>query len=105
MKISDFTLSCQLKPGEKVTNAAGTPSYVAPEIISEKLYDERCDFWSLGVILFLLLSGSLPFFHEETAELFDKIKAGKYSFSDEVWDCVSSEAKDLVKRLLKVEPK
>jgi serine/threonine protein kinase len=104
LKISDFKLSLQLKPDEYATNAAGTPFYVAPEIISEKSYDKRCDFWSLGVILFLLLSGSLPFYHKETSVLFDKIKAREYSFTSNVWNYVSSEAKDLVGRLLRVDP-
>jgi calcium-dependent protein kinase len=86
LKISDFSVAIQLEPGEFAHEAVGTPFYVAPEIISEKDYDQKCDLWSLGVILFLTLSGSLPFFHENTEILFELIKAGKYSFEDKVWD-------------------
>ena len=58
MKIADFGLACM---DETSTVVAGTPCYIAPEILSNKSYDKRCDLWSLGVILFLLLSGELPF--------------------------------------------
>ena len=58
VKISDFGLACK---DEKSMTIAGTQNYIAPEIISNKAYDKRCDLWSLGVILFLLLSGDLPF--------------------------------------------
>ena len=58
MKIADFGLACM---DETSTVVAGTPCYIAPEILSNQPYDKRCDLWSLGVILFLLLSGELPF--------------------------------------------
>ena len=63
IKIADFGLAC--KNDEPLSLIAGTPGYIAPEIISCKPYDSRCDFWSLGVIMFLLLSGELPFEHED----------------------------------------
>ena len=76
VKICDFGLSRQVRADFKARTVAGTPNYIAPEILQCKPYDEKCDYWSLGVILFLLLSGSLPFEHEEHFELFELIKAG-----------------------------
>ena len=61
IKIADFGLACFTTADEPLRKIAGTPGYIAPEIISCKPYDSRCDYWSLGVIMFLLLSGELPF--------------------------------------------
>ena len=65
IKIADFGLSCFTSPDEPLNMIAGTPGYIAPEIISKKPYDHKCDYWSLGVILFMLLAGELPFQHED----------------------------------------
>ena len=61
IKIADFGLATFVLQDEPLLTIAGTPGYIAPEIISRKPYDQRCDFWSLGVILYLLLAGELPF--------------------------------------------
>ena len=61
IKIADFGLACFTAADETLSKVAGTPGYIAPEIISCKPYDNKCDYWSLGVIMFLLLSGELPF--------------------------------------------
>ena len=78
LKIGDFALACQ---DEKSNVVAGTPCYIAPEIISNQPYDKRCDLWSLGVILFLLLSGELPFLHDEPYESFKLTRKGVYEFT------------------------
>ena len=62
----------------------GTPWYVAPEVLNRQ-YDKRCDLWSVGVVTYTLLSGSLPFKGANTAELYKKIKAVDYSFCGNVW--------------------
>ena len=82
----------------------GTPSYTAPEILFKKPYDFRCDYWSLGVTLFFLLSGTLPFDHENIADLFELIKQGKYDKKAESWLHISLEAKNLIEGLLVVDP-
>jgi len=86
------------------SSVVGTPSYTAPEILQSKDYDFRCDYWSLGVILFLLLSGTLPFEHEDTIELFEMIKEGKYNKKAGSWRYVSAQAKNLISGLLVVDP-
>lgn len=78
VKIADFGLSRFFDEDKWAKTIAGTPAYIAPEIISKQPYSEKCDFWSLGVILFLLLSGKLPFMHEDHFQMFKLIKAGEY---------------------------
>lgn len=82
----------------------GSPYYVAPEVLEEN-YGLQCDIWSLGVILYILLSGYLPFGGDNPGEVFEKIKAGKYSFNQSEWDKVSDEAKDLIKHMLEINTK
>ena len=79
VKISDFGLARYVCPDNNVlaSTTCGTPGYVAPEILEdEKKYDTRVDFWSLGVVMFIMLSGQPPFFHEDNFELFEMIKDG-----------------------------
>ena len=73
----------------------GTSYYVAPEVI-EGTYSEKCDIWSVGVILFILLSGEPPFNGNTDEEIVEKIKIGEYEFSNERWNEISDEAKDLI---------
>jgi len=106
IKITDFGLAKQLnKTGEKMNTACGTPGFVAPEILRNKAYTDKVDLWSTGVILYILLCGFPPFYDESTAKLYGKIKRGEYDFPDPYWTDISSEAKDLVKKMLTVDPK
>lgn len=77
---------------------------MAPEVIS-KDYNEQCDAWSCGVILYAMLSGRPPFNAEHDLEVMRLIKVGKYHMSGHVWDKVSIHAKDLVRKLLQYDPK
>jgi len=72
---------------------------MAPEVIKRQ-YNYMCDLWSAGVILYIMLSGYPPFYGEDDPEVFEKIAAMDYDFDDEIWEQVSGEAKDLIKRLL-----
>lgn len=73
VKISDFGLARGISGGNMAETCCGTPGYVAPEVIGKQPYDARCDIWSLGVIMFVLLSGTPPFFHKDNFELFGLI--------------------------------
>jgi calcium/calmodulin-dependent protein kinase I len=96
IKVSDFGLARLLTADQLATTTCGTPGYVAPEIISEKPYNEACDFWSVGVVLFILLSGEPPFYHEDNFELFELIKKCKYDLNKPAWKNISDEAKDFI---------
>lgn len=96
IKIIDFGLG-QMLDHYEMKSTVGTPYYLAPEIISSKKYDKECDNWSLGVIMFILLSGYLPFFGNTAPEVFEKIKKCDYAFKQNSWEKVSHEAKDLIK--------
>merc|ERR1712216_730821 len=83
----------------------GTPGYVAPEILRNQGYDGGVDMWSMGVILYILLCGFPPFYEEDLPALFEQIIEGRYDFPSPWWDQISENAKDLVKKLLTVDPK
>ena len=74
--------------------------YVAPEVLRKQPYTFSCDVWSLGCIIYALLSGSLPFDHESQKETIRMTLEDKLVFDLPVWDDVSTQAKDLVKKLL-----
>ena len=68
------------------------------------VYGPPCDLWACGVILYMLLSGEAPFWNEETPQLLIAIARGEFDFSSPQWSTISSEAKDLIRRLLVVDP-
>jgi len=104
MKVSDFGLARFIDGETFATTTCGTPGYVAPEILEQSPYKENCDFWSVGVVLFILLSGVPPFYDEDNFELFEKIKKCQYDFSAPAWRHISKEAKDFISKLLVVDP-
>jgi 5'-AMP-activated protein kinase catalytic alpha subunit len=77
IKIVDFGLSNQYKPGEKLKTACGSPCYAAPEMIAGKRYEcINVDIWSCGIIIYAMLCGYLPFEDPNTSILYKKIIAG-----------------------------
>lgn len=104
VKIADFGLSKDFTGDSVMSTCCGSPSYVAPEILEQGEYSNACDIWSIGVILYVLLSGYLPFYGNTQEELFDKILTASFSFNNKCWDDVSEQAKDLVSRMLTLKP-
>jgi|LakMenE18May11ns_1017448.scaffolds.fasta_scaffold9812683_2 serine/threonine protein kinase len=81
----------------------GTAYYIAPEVLNGS-YNEKCDLWSIGVILYILLSGKPPFGGNNDDAIIEKVKIGKYTMSGTVWDQRSSEVKDFIRKLMEVDP-
>ncbi|XP_043941756.1 MAP kinase-interacting serine/threonine-protein kinase 1 [Protopterus annectens] len=128
VKICDFDLvsgvklssACSPITTPELTTPCGSAEYMAPEVVEvytdeATVYDKRCDLWSLGVILYIMLSGYPPFTgHCGTDcgwdrgeacracqhKLFESIQEGKYEFPEKDWSCISEEAKDLISKLL-----
>uniref|UniRef100_A0A8C5E827 phosphorylase kinase n=1 Tax=Gouania willdenowi TaxID=441366 RepID=A0A8C5E827_GOUWI len=111
IKLTDFGFAVQIKPGQKLKEVCGTPGYLAPEIIEcsmdagHKGYDTAVDIWSAGVIMYTLLAGSPPFWHRKQTLMLRMILAGKYDFSLPEWEDRSDTIKDLISRMLVVDPK
>ena len=104
VKIADFGFAVRSNGYMALTTQCGTPGYVAPEILSTQPYGKAVDMWSIGVITYILLGGYPPFHDDNQKNLFKKIKNAEYEFHPEYWDAVSEEAKDLIRRLLKINP-
>jgi len=103
IRIIDFGLSQKFAANENLHDAVGTVYTMAPELIGGD-YDSKADIWSLGVISFMLLSSSMPFYGRDRSHVIKKILAGRYHFSSRRWKYVSSEAKHFVKTLLRRHP-
>lgn len=102
LKIIDFGLSCHIKSGQVLATKAGTPYYIAPQVLRGK-YTEMSDLWSCGVIMYVLICGYPPFYAETDNEVLKLVKKGKFSFDDNEWRNVSDDAKNLIVNLLKME--
>ncbi|XP_054711276.1 ribosomal protein S6 kinase alpha-5-like [Uloborus diversus] len=117
VKIVDFGFA-RLMPTEnqKMNSPCFTLQYAAPEVLKQQLvlsgansgYSEACDLWSLGVIMYTMLSGKTPFqtYSREAsvATIMQRIREGEFSFTGPQWDIVSSEAKEVIRGLLTVDP-
>jgi len=102
LKLIDFGFSKIWDVNTKMHVSCGTLSYVALEVL-QKSYTSQCDMWSLGVIVFILLVGYMPFSGQEHVQT-KLISEGKYKLKPECWATVSEKAKDLMKKLLTVDP-
>jgi calcium-dependent protein kinase len=99
IKLIDFSTAKHFDKNKKLTKFVGTSYYVAPEVLEEN-YDEKCDVWSCGVILYILLCGYPPFNGSTNHEIYNAIKKNNPSFPPEEWKDISKEAIDLIKQML-----
>lgn len=97
--LADFGLSYDASSGES-RNIVGTPAYLAPEVLLHKAYSPACDVWGLGVVLYILLSGTPPFYGDSDLQLRNRICTGDYHFHRVTWGHISGPAKELVTRCL-----
>jgi calcium-dependent protein kinase len=98
IKVIDFG-TATLAQG-KLSQMKGTAMYMAPEMARKEKYDDRCDVWSCGVLLYVLLSGGPPFGGDSDAEIIAELKRGVVEFDPEDWADVSDDAKDLVLKMM-----
>ncbi|KAH8352800.1 ovarian-specific serine/threonine-protein kinase Lok isoform X1 [Drosophila takahashii] len=107
LKVSDFGLSKFVQKDSVMRTLCGTPLYVAPEVLitgGREAYTRKVDIWSLGVVLFTCLSGTLPFSDEYGTPAAQQIKRGKFAYGHPAWKGVSQRAKLLINQMLIVDP-
>jgi serine/threonine protein kinase len=105
LKIADFGLSKMILPKETMDSACGTLSYVAPEVLTMQGYGKEADLWSVGVILFLLLCGKLPFDGEDHNEIIRSTIQADLKVNPTVWNKLTEDARSLITSLLNKNPK
>ncbi|XP_006864322.1 PREDICTED: peripheral plasma membrane protein CASK-like isoform X4 [Chrysochloris asiatica] len=104
VKLGGFGVAIQLgESGLVAGGRVGTPHFMAPEVVKREPYGKPVDVWGCGVILFILLSGCLPFYGTKE-RLFEGIIKGKYKLNPRQWSHISESAKDLVRRMLMLDP-
>ncbi|EAR83086.2 calmodulin-domain kinase (macronuclear) [Tetrahymena thermophila SB210] len=103
LKVIDFGTSRRFDSSKKMTKRLGTPYYIAPEVL-QRSYDQKCDVWSCGVILYILLCGYPPFNGRTEEQILKSVAEDDFTFEDTEWSCISKEAKDLISRMLKKNP-
>ncbi|XP_026130485.1 ribosomal protein S6 kinase alpha-1-like, partial [Carassius auratus] len=108
LRICDFGFAKQLRADNGLLmTPCYTANFVAPEVLKRQGYDEGCDIWSLGVLLYTMLAGFTPFANgpEDTPEeILSRIGSGRFTLKGGNWDAVSDAAKDLVSKMLHVDP-
>jgi len=104
VKVCDFGFAKRVHMPQSLTTLCGSLHYVAPELLKNHPYDESADMWSVGVVIYFLLAGYLPFHHKDQHELFKIIRLGKYNFNTQNWSGISKEATRLIEKLLEVDP-
>jgi 5'-AMP-activated protein kinase catalytic alpha subunit len=102
LKIIDFGLGNIYKNNQLLKTACGSPCYAPPEMIKEESYNgAKSDIWSSGIILYLMLCGKLPFYHEQNEVMYEQILSGKFEHPN----FLSDNAKDLLDKIIEVDPK
>lgn len=111
IKLSDFGFATVLGPDEELTELCGTPGYLAPEVLAVSMYEDvsgyrhEVDMWAIGVIMYTLLCGAPPFWHRKQMQMLRMIMHANYSFGTPEWDDISQPPKDLISKLLVIDPK
>ena len=104
IKIADFGMA---KLSTFGTTSCGTIHYAAPEVILQNnpgKYTGKCDVWSIGIILYVILSATHPFSMDDENLLYTQIKDAKFDFNSDVWSLVSDEPKKLIRKMIVVNP-
>lgn len=103
VKLGGFGLSIQVDDDGYVSGYVGTAHFMAPEVVKGEPYGKPVDIWSCGVMLYILVSGTLPFYGTRE-RLRESIKRGKVYMNPKIWDVISEPCKNLVARMLTLDP-
>jgi calcium-dependent protein kinase len=103
IRISDFKSARTFKTSKKLNKKVGNPYYIAPEVLKRK-YNEKCDIWSCGIIMYVLLTGKPPFSGSTDKEVLEKVEQNLFEYFDKDLAKVSQDCKNLIKDLLKYDP-
>ena len=103
IKLIDFGTSTKYTEGKMEKTKLGTPYYIAPEVIKGS-YHEKCDIWSCGVIMYVLLCGYPPFNGKNNDDIMQAVVKGKYSYDKAEWGSISKEAIDCIDKMLCYKP-
>lgn len=104
IKVIDFGLATQFEAGKPMKTKAGTPYYVAPEVLGASGYNEKCDVWSCGVITYIILCGYPPFYGDSDPDILKSVKKGVFDFPSPDWDNVSQHGKTFIEKMLTLKP-
>ncbi|KAL3159849.1 Mitogen-activated protein kinase cpk1 [Trebouxia sp. C0009 RCD-2024] len=104
IKIIDFGTADFCPAHQRLFHKFGTPLYVAPEVLGKSGHQCRCDIWSAGVIMYILLVGYPPFGGSSDQAILRRVRKGQYTFTGPNWDSVSEDAKHCIKRMLLMKP-
>jgi len=103
LKVIDFGLATIFdKNNPQAKTKAGTPYYVSPQVLKGS-YTHKCDMWSCGVMMYIIICGYPPFFGDTDSEILNKVKSGVYDFPAEDWAQISDDAKNLIKKFLQMD--
>ena len=100
IKLVDFGFSKVLEENQRTFTLCGTPEYLAPEILMYQGHDQRVDWWALGILLYEMLVGSPPFYHEDPMLIYNQILTGYYELPEEL----EINSQDLISSLLNPDP-
>ena len=104
VKVIDFGTSTVHDNQQNLTQRYGTAYYIAPEVL-QKDYNEKCDIWSCGVILYILLSGKPPFYGRQDRDILRRVNKGEYSLKGPEWENISQGAKNFIGKMLDYNPR
>jgi len=111
VKLTDFGFAVAVQKDKKLFELVGTPGYLAPELLKTNMFEEsegygkEVDVWACGVIMYTLLVGCPPFWHRKQMVMLRNIMEGRYCFTSPEWDDITDAPKDLISKLLIVDPK
>lgn len=102
--LADYSIDGEINEKSNQQSMIGTPGYVAPEVVKREKYGSAVDMWAVGVLLYIMLSGKMPFYGRDDNACLRMIAVGQFAMPDREWARISPMAKSLVKGLLQTNP-